>query len=129
MFFEKMERLVSDEAPRHCRRCCDGYESRFLAKRESRNLLFVVSGRSLAGDYAVFPSVPRTFHILARNRPLAEGTSLMVAPIPDRVQLSLVKKNRNRMLFDIDRERRPRFDLVRVAENVPALVGIHIHSG
>src|SRR5437868_13559817 len=107
MFIEKMKWLVSDEAPRHCGRCCDGYESRLLAERESGYLLFVVSGRALAGDYAVFPSVPRAFDVFARDRPLAEWAALMVAPIPDRVQLSFVKNDRDGMLFDIDCERRP----------------------
>src|SRR6476661_8671856 len=129
MLFEKMERLVSDESPRHCGWCRDGDQSRFLAQRESRYLLFVVSCWPLPGNYAVFPSVPRTLDVFARNGSFAEWASLMVAAIPDRMDLSLVQEDGNRMLVEVDREGRPRFDLVRVAEDVPGLVGIHIHSG
>lgn len=129
MFFEKMKRFMSDEAPRHYGRCCDRDESRFLAERKGRYLLFVVSGWPLAGDDAVFPSVPRAFDVFASDSPLAKRASLMVAAISDRVQLSLVEKDRNRMLFDVDRERRPRSDLVTVAEDVPGLIGIHMLSG
>jgi len=120
---------MRNEPPRHGGRRCDGYESHFLAESESRYLLFVVACRAFPRDHAVFPSVPRTFDVFARDRPLTERATLMVAPIPDRVQLPIVKKDGNRVLLDVDRERCPRFYLFMVAEDVPGQIGIHMLSG
>src|SRR6266542_2143784 len=120
-----MRGLVIDEFARHRRRRCDRDEPAFLAKREGRNLLLVVTSGPASSDNAVLPPVPRTFHVLASDRSLAQWPAFVIAPIPNRPKLSIMDEHRDRMFFDVYGKGGTTLHFVAAAQNVPRLNGIH----
>ena len=116
---EEVRRLVLDELARHDGRKLHVHPIRAFLEGKHRHLLFVVAGRPLAGQHAVFPPVPGTHHELAAHPALRERAALVIADVGDRREAPLVEEDGDAVALDLDRERDPGEQLVHGAEAVP----------
>src|SRR2546428_9288254 len=119
-------RLVFHHLAGRDRRRLDEHPVVALFHGEHAGGVLAVAFRSLAGDHAVFPGVPRTHHELAVQPALRERTALVVAAVGYRAERAFMVEHGNIMPVQLHGEWGAGEQVFFGAEAMP---GAHAGSG